>query len=72
VVELHGARNSAPVQVMYVVAGRRQMPELLRRVHELDPDALYTITDVKTCHGEDGAIASTAAGSALALGFKRK
>lgn len=72
VVELHGARNAAPVQVMYVVAGRRQMPELLRRVHELDPEALYTITDVKGCHGEDGAIAATAAGSALALGFKRK
>ncbi len=72
VVELAGSRNATAVQVMYVVAGRRQMPELLRRVHELDPDALYTITDVKTCHGEDGAIAATAADSALALGFKRK
>ncbi|UXI68525.1 DUF2179 domain-containing protein [Tahibacter amnicola] len=54
VVELAGRhRGAATVQVLYVVDRRRRMPELLRLVHELDPDAIYTVTDVKNCHGED-------------------
>ncbi len=54
VVELQGVRRQCdPVQVLYVVDKRRRIPELLRLVHELDPKAIYTITDVKTCHGED-------------------
>lgn len=73
VVELHGTRrNQAPVEVMYVVAARRRMPELLKLVHQYDPDALYTITDVKSCHGEEPAAAVADVEQALALGSKRK
>lgn len=73
VVELHGTRrNHEPVEVMYVVAARRRMPELLALVRQFDPEALYTITDVKSCHGEEPGIAATEVEQALALRSKRK
>jgi uncharacterized protein YebE (UPF0316 family) len=54
VVELQGTRrNQAPVQVLYVVERRRAVPTLLRRLRELDEQAIYTVTDVKTCTGEE-------------------
>lgn len=73
VVELAGKhRGEASVQVLYVVDKRRRMPELLRLVHELDPAAIYTITDVKSCHGEDVHALDAGAGQGLALRSKRK
>jgi uncharacterized protein YebE (UPF0316 family) len=73
VVELAGKhRGQASVQVLYVVDKRRRMPELLRLVHEVDPDAIYTVTDVKTCHGEDVHALDGSAGPGLALRSKRK
>lgn len=73
VVELHGTRrNHEPVEVMYVVAARRRMPELLALVRQFDPEALYTITDVKSCHGEEPGAAVTEVEQALALRSKRK
>jgi uncharacterized protein YebE (UPF0316 family) len=73
VVELAGRhRGQASVQVLYVVDKRRRMPELLRLVHELDPAAIYTVTDVKSCHGEDEHPLDTGAGQGMALRFKRK
>lgn len=73
VVELAGKhRGEASVQVLYVVDKRRRMPELLRLVHELDPAAIYTVTDVKSCHGEDVHALDAGAGRSMALRFKRK
>jgi uncharacterized protein YebE (UPF0316 family) len=73
VVELHGTRrNHEPVEVMYVVAARRRMPELLALVRQFDPEALYTITDVKSCHGEEPGVAASEVEQALALRSKRK
>lgn len=73
VVELHGTRrNHEPVEVMYVVAARRRMPELLALVRQFDPEALYTITDVKSCHGEEPGSAANEVEQALALRSKRK
>lgn len=73
VVELTGRhRGEATVQVLYVVDKRRRMPELLRLVHEIDPAAIYTITDVKSCHGEDVHALDAGAGQGMALRFKRK
>ncbi len=73
VVELHGTRrNHEPVEVMYVVAARRRMPELLALVRQFDPEALYTITDVKSCHGEEPGATATEVEQALALRSKRK
>jgi uncharacterized protein YebE (UPF0316 family) len=73
VVELHGTRrNHEPVDVMYMVAARRRMPELLALVRQYDPEALYTIIDVKSCHGEEPGAAATEVEQALALRSKRK
>ena len=73
VVELHGTRrNHEPVEVMYVVAARRRMPELLALGRQFDPEALYTITDVKSCHGEEPGSAAIEVEQALALRSKRK
>lgn len=73
VVELAGRhRGEASVQVLYVVDRRRRMPALLRLVHELDPAAIYTVTDVKSCHGEDVHALDAGAGRGMALRFKRK
>lgn len=71
VVEIKGSlRNRQPVEVIYVVARRRRVPELVRRVTALEPSAIYTIADVKTCHGEEpGGETST---QGFALRFKRK
>ena len=55
-----------------VVDKRRRMPELLRLVHELDPAAIYTVTDVKSCHGEDVHALDAGATRGFALRFKRK
>jgi len=44
---LPGEGNEGPVEVVLVVEKRRLMPQLLRTIDELDPDAYYTITDVK-------------------------
>ncbi|MFT7461986.1 MAG: hypothetical protein ACI9EF_000321 [Pseudohongiellaceae bacterium] len=36
-----------PVEVLLVVESRRRVPELLDVIHEADPDALCTISDVR-------------------------
>ena len=69
VVEIKGSlRNRQPVEVIYVVAGRRRVPGLVKLVTQLEPTAIYTIADVKTCHGEE----PTETGRGIALRFKRK
>lgn len=73
VVELAGRhRGATPVQVLYVVDKRRRMPELLRIVHEINPDAIYTVTDVKSCHGEDQHAFDLPANAGLTMRSKRK
>ena len=67
------ARGSEPAQVLYVVDKRRRMPALLKLVHQLDPAAIYTVSDVKSCHGEDEhPLDAMQAERSLALRFKRK
>jgi uncharacterized protein YebE (UPF0316 family) len=73
VVELHGTRrNHEPVEVLYVVAARRRMPELLALVRTLDDTALYTVTDVKTCHERELVRGGPGDAQGLALRSKRK
>ena len=72
VVELHGTRrNHEPVEVLYVVAPRRRMPELLALVRTLDDTAIYTVTDVKTAH-ERELVRAGGDAQGLALRSKRK
>lgn len=73
VVELQGTRrNDEPVQVLYVVERRRHMSRLIQRVRELDGQAVYTITDVKSCHGEEPDLPHPGDDSGFALRAKRK
>ncbi len=47
VIELEGMNNEKPVGVLLVVEKRRRVPSLLKMIDQTDPDAYYTITDVK-------------------------
>ena len=48
VIEIPGTgKGATPVEVLLVVESRRRMPALLERVSEVDPDAVWTITDVR-------------------------
>jgi len=48
VVSLQGELDGRPAEVLLVTADRRQTPRLLATVQAVDPDAEYTITDVKS------------------------
>ena len=48
VVALSGELNGRPAEVLLVTADRRQTPRLLAAVRAADPEAEYTITDVKS------------------------
>lgn len=47
VVEVPGRDAERPVEVLLVVERRRRVPRLLTLVDRLDPEALYTVSDVK-------------------------
>lgn len=48
VIELTGrGRKAVPVEVLLVVEKRRKLGRLLRQINQIDPDAVYTISDVK-------------------------
>ena len=39
-----------PVDLVLTVTRRRRVPELLRTILETDPEAQYSVTDVKVAH----------------------
>lgn len=45
--ELEGIGPSGPVDVVFVVAGRENIPALIKQVCEIDPDCFYTVEDVR-------------------------
>jgi uncharacterized protein YebE (UPF0316 family) len=48
VTELAGLGDrSIPVEILLVIEKRRRMPRLLRLIHDIDPDALCTTSDIK-------------------------
>ncbi|MCK6369977.1 MAG: DUF5698 domain-containing protein [Gammaproteobacteria bacterium] len=51
VIELDGEVEGRPAEVLLVTAGRRQMRELLRTVRDADPEAIYTVSDIKPVRG---------------------
>jgi uncharacterized protein YebE (UPF0316 family) len=53
------AGTDSPVEVILVVVRRRMVPELVKIIHEADPDAVYTVSDIKTVHDSDPALQST-------------
>lgn len=42
--------DDKPLRVVFVVAKRKDLPRLLKIVKESDPDALYTIEDIRSLH----------------------
>jgi uncharacterized protein YebE (UPF0316 family) len=52
VTELDGrGDNKAPVDVVLIAEGRRRLPDLLDHIRATDPDAFYTIDDIRTSEG---------------------
>lgn len=52
VVEITGhGENAAPVEILLVVEQRRKLPRLLQLINHVDPDAVYTTSDIKHHHG---------------------
>ncbi len=48
VTELAGSdENNTPVEVLLIVERRRRVPDLLRKILEIDPGAIITISDIK-------------------------
>ncbi len=47
VIELRGRGNGSEVEVLLIVEKRRRVPRLLQLIDATDPDAIYTVTDVK-------------------------
>lgn len=54
-IELDGDMGSdKPVEIVLVAAKRKRVPQLIRLIQETDPDAFYTINDIKrTWSGAD-------------------
>ena len=55
VVELAGAFEGRPAEVLLVTAGRRRTRELLRTVRDQDPEAIYSVSDLKRVEVESDA-----------------
>jgi uncharacterized protein YebE (UPF0316 family) len=51
VVELAGAFEGRPAEVLLVTAGRRRTRELLQTVRDEDPEAIYSVSDIKRVRG---------------------
>ena len=48
IIEMAGqGEKCAPVEILLAVEKRRNLPKLLRLISQTDPDAVYTISDVK-------------------------
>lgn len=47
VVEIGSTDRSGPVDVVFVVEGRERIPALTKLISELDPQAFYTVEDVR-------------------------
>ncbi|MBM3324527.1 MAG: DUF2179 domain-containing protein [Calditrichaeota bacterium] len=47
VTEVEGKGHKGPIDVVFVAVSRENIPELKRVIGEIDPDAFYTIEDVR-------------------------
>lgn len=72
-VKLAGSSGSgSPVEVILVVVRRRKVPDLVQAIREADPDAVYTISDIKTVHDTDPSLMPPPGGLRLARRVRRK
>ncbi|NUO19365.1 DUF2179 domain-containing protein [bacterium] len=47
VVEMDGRTKSGEMDILFVAEKRKNVPKLLRRIHEIDKEAFFTVEDVK-------------------------
>ena len=72
-VRLAGSTGSqAPVEVILVVVPRRKVPSLVKIIHEVDPEAVYTVSDIKTVHDSDPSLDSSIKSLLWAWKIRRK
>jgi len=64
------AGSSENVEVVLVVEKRKEMPRLIQAIREVDPDAVLTITDVKSVHSP--ALPSVHTGPAIRGGWRKQ
>lgn len=71
VTNLHAQGETGPVQLIFTVCRRRNLPEVLRMVKRFNPRAFYTIEDVRFV--QDNLPAPLRRGSVLTrLGFRNR
>lgn len=64
--------RSGPVDLVTVVAQRRRVPELINLILETDPEALYSVSDVKSVHESGDTLLDVRRGSGWRSLTKRK
>ncbi len=64
------AGSGEEVEVILVVEKRKLIPRLIELIRQLDPDAVLTITDVKSIHSP--ALPAAPAGPALSGGWRKR
>lgn len=47
VVEMEGKTKAGEVDILFVAEKRKDVPKLLRKIHEIDKEAFFTVEDVK-------------------------
>ncbi|MCB9357450.1 MAG: DUF2179 domain-containing protein [Calditrichaeota bacterium] len=47
VVEMDGRTKTGEMDILFVAEKRRSVPKLLRQIHDIDPEAFFTVEDVK-------------------------
>ncbi len=52
VIELSGKADNQPVEIVLVVEKRRKIGALLSTIRAEDPQAIYTISDIKSSYGQ--------------------
>lgn len=53
VVELSGSSGEQPAEVVLVIERRREVPLLIATIEREDPQAIYTVSDVKSVHNPE-------------------
>lgn len=61
-----------PVEIIFVIARRKRVPQLLQIIRETDPNAIYSISDVKNVYDGPGARVQHSVMDSLRQASKRR
>ncbi len=42
--------NENPIEVMFIIEKRKKVPEVIKSIKQLDPEAIYSVSDVKNVY----------------------